>query len=82
MLVKNTVSAYFSKEHGSWVCLEKQEDGEYSHLSGFSNKYAALAKNYNLRLYGEVPLPEFLREEKPQPKGLWDQYGMPSFLSE
>jgi len=82
MLVKNTVTAYFSFEKNSWVCMEKQPDGEYSHLSGFPNKYAALAKDYNLKLYSEVPLPKFLREEEPKPKGLWDRYGMPSFLSE
>lgn len=76
------ITAYFSRELGSWVRLEPCEDGEFSHVSGFPNKYAAIAGNRYVKLYSEPPLPSFLVEEKEVEKGLWDRNGMPSFLSE
>lgn len=75
------VSVYFSKEHNSWVRMERQVDGEFCHLSGFSNEYEALAGKY-VPLYSEPALPDFLVETKSKPVGLFDKYGMPSFLSE
>jgi len=76
------VSAYYSREYGSWVRLEPCADGEYSHLAGFPNKYAAIAGKANIKLYSEPPLPSFLVEEKQENKKLWDEFGLPSFLSE
>jgi hypothetical protein len=76
------ISVYFSKRLNSWVRMERQEDGEYCHLSGFPNKYAAVENGRYSTLYGEPPLPEFLRETKPTMVGCFDKYGMPSFLSE
>jgi hypothetical protein len=76
------ITAYFSRELGSWVRLEPCVDGEFSHVSGFSNKYASIEGNHNIKLYSEPPLPSFLVEKKEVEKGLWDRNGMPSFLSE
>lgn len=76
-------TVYFSEETKSWVRSAKEIDGEWTHVSGFVSKEAALANSNYLKLYSEPPLPKFLQEEKDnRPKGLWDKYGMPSFLSE
>lgn len=53
------ISAYYSNELKSWVRLERCEDGEYCHTSGYDSKDDALGKNI-------VPyrseLPAFLME--------------------
>jgi len=39
----NRVSAYWSEELKCWVRLEKMEDGEYCHTSGYKTEKEALA---------------------------------------
>lgn len=36
------MDAYYSKELKSWVRLERQEDGEWCHTSGFESREAAM----------------------------------------
>lgn len=52
------LDAYFSYETQSWVRLEKQEDGEYCHTSGFPTRIHAILGTY--KVYSEPPLPDFL----------------------
>lgn len=39
------ISAYYSTDLQSWVRMEKQEDGEYCHTSGYATEKEALAKS-------------------------------------
>lgn len=78
------IKIYWSAETKSWVRATKEADGEWTHTSGFSSEEAAILNNNYIKFYSEPPLPSFLQEENKnnRPKGLWDKYGMPSFLSE
>ncbi len=60
MKINNNVGTYFSKEFQSWVRLEKQEDGEYSILSGYPTAIHALLNTFEV--YSEQPLPKFLMD--------------------
>lgn len=59
--IEPNVSAYFSSESQSWVRMEKQEDGEFSHLSGFPTYLCALLNTF--KVYREPPMPSFLTED-------------------
>jgi len=59
--IQPNVEAYFSKDSQSWVRMEKCEDGEYSHLSGYPTRMCALLNCFEA--YSEKPLPRFLTEE-------------------
>jgi len=54
------ISAYFSTNLGCWVRLERCEDGEYCHTSGYETREAALGK-INVPYKGS-DLPQFLME--------------------
>jgi hypothetical protein len=41
--------------------MEKQEDGEFSHLSGFPTYLCALLNTF--KVYIEPPMPSFLTED-------------------
>jgi len=41
---KTMISAYYSNELKSWVRLERCEDGEYCHTSGYGTRDEALGK--------------------------------------
>jgi hypothetical protein len=43
--MSSNISAYYSNELKSWVRLERCEDGEYCHTSGYATKEEAL-NNY------------------------------------
>lgn len=64
-------SAYWSESTKSWVRMERQEDGEWCHTSGFGSIQAALTfdmdrfKDRSSRvkpLFGAAGLPSFLEE--------------------
>lgn len=38
----NTVEAYFSVEHSSWVRVEKTPNGKYKHTSGYESEQDAI----------------------------------------
>lgn len=40
------IDAYYSNELKSWVRLERCEDGEYSHTSGYESRDEALGKMF------------------------------------
>lgn len=62
-------SAYYSLELKSWVRLERQEDGEYCHTSGFGSRDAAL----------KFDMGRF-RDRSSKPKPMFGPSGLPSFL--
>lgn len=62
-------TAYYSEETKSWVRLERQEDGEYCHTSGFGSERAALEFK-----------PEKFRGRSGRKKPLFGASGLPSFL--
>lgn len=74
-------SAYYSEQSKSWVRMERQEDGEWCHTSGYGSERAALEfdecrfqdrSSRKKPLFGASGLPSFLEEtspEKPQRKG-------------
>lgn len=62
-------SAYYSENLKSWVRLERQVDGEYSHTSGFGSERAALG--FDMERYDD-------RSKRLKP--LFGQSGLPSFL--
>lgn len=62
-------SAYYSEELKSWVRMERQEDGEYCHTSGFGSERAAL----------ECDFPGF-KDRSARKKPLFGPCGLPSFL--
>jgi hypothetical protein len=41
--MRRIVDAYYSNELKSWVRLERQEDGEWCHTSGYSSREDALS---------------------------------------
>lgn len=49
-------NVYYSESLKSWVRLERQEDGEYCHTSGFSTEEEA---KYKVPLFSNNP-PEWL----------------------
>jgi hypothetical protein len=55
------VFAYFSHETKAWVRLEKLEDNEYCHSSGYPSRLCALLGS--LDSYSEPPLRSFLLPE-------------------
>lgn len=59
------ISAYWSNDLG-WVRLEKCEDGEYCHTSGYLTRDSAMGLETNSSidsLWDENGLPSFLREK-------------------
>jgi hypothetical protein len=63
--------AYYSESIGSWVRMERQEDGEWCHTSGFGSREAALA--FDMGRFVD-------RSAKGKP--LFGPSGLPSFLEE
>ena len=64
--------AYYSEDLKSWVRMERQEDGEYCHTSGFGSRAAAMEfdmtrfvdrSSSRKPLFGPSGLPSFLEEE-------------------
>jgi hypothetical protein len=55
------MDAYYSKELKSWVRLERQEDGEWCHTSGYESREAAIGKIPEGRPVSEMP--SFLVED-------------------
>lgn len=41
--MRKIIDAYYSNDLQSWVRLERQEDGEWCHTSGYASREAALA---------------------------------------
>ena len=64
-------TAYYSDDSKSWVRLERQEDGEYCHTSGFGSERAAL----------EFDMTRF-RDRSAKAKPMFGPCGLPSFLEE
>lgn len=64
-------TAYYSEELKSWVRLERQEDGEYCHTSGFGSERAAL--DFDMCRFED-------RSCKKKP--LFGPSGIPSFLEQ
>lgn len=64
-------TAYYSESLGSWVRMERQEDGEYCHTSGFGSREAAM----------EFDMGRFV-DRSAQTKPLFGPSGLPSFLEE
>lgn len=62
-------TAYYSEDLKSWVRLERQEDGEYCHTSGFGSEKAALE-------FDASRFPDRSNKKKP----LFGASGLPSFL--
>lgn len=69
-------SAYYSQESKSWVRMERQEDGEWCHTSGFGSATAALTfddsrfqdrSSKTKPLFGPSGLPSFLEEPSEEP---------------
>jgi hypothetical protein len=56
--MKNT-TAYWSDSLGSWVRLERCEDGEYCHTSGYETREQALGQT----LYEAPAMPSFLAHD-------------------
>jgi len=57
------MSAYYSSELKCWVRMEKQEDGEYCHTSGFDSYDAAMGIDFNkmnVPLWDTNGMPTFL----------------------
>jgi hypothetical protein len=61
--------AYYSERLGSWVRMERQEDGEWCHTSGFGSRQAALLVDTSM----------FVDRSK-NTKPLFGPSGLPSFL--
>lgn len=66
-------SAYWSESAKSWVRMERQEDGEWCHTSGFGSIQAALTfdmcrfedRSSKLKpLFGASGIPSFLEDEE------------------
>lgn len=64
-------TAYYSDESKSWVRMERQEDGEWCHTSGFGSMRAAM----------EFDMGRF-QDRSAQKKPLFGPSGLPSFLEE
>lgn len=64
-------SAYYSEHLNSWVRLERQEDGEYCHTSGFGSRDAAL--EFNMGRF---------KDRSGKTKPLFGASGIPSFLED
>lgn len=64
-------SAYYSEQLKSWVRLERQEDGEYCHTSGFGSRDAALEFNMDR-----------FKDRSSKKKPLFGASGIPSFLED
>lgn len=69
-------TAYYSESLKSWVRMERQEDGEWCHTSGFGSMQAAMtfdAGRFVDRsaakkpLFGSSGLPSFLEEAEAAP---------------
>ena len=58
LTIPKNVFAYFSNETKTWVRLEKLEDNEYCHSSGYPSRLCALLDSYDS--YSEPPLRSFL----------------------
>jgi len=54
------ISAYYSNDLKCWVRLERCEDGEYCHTSGYETKNEALGK---INVPYREELPEWLTEK-------------------
>lgn len=52
--------AYYSEELKSWVRMEREVDGEWSHTSGFETKDKALG---HIQKFDRNKMPSFLTEE-------------------
>ena len=63
--------AYYSESLKSWVRMERQEDGEWCHTSGFGSREAALS--FDMGRFAD-------RSAKGKP--LFGPSGLPSFLEE
>lgn len=70
-------SAYWSEQSKSWVRMERQEDGEWCHTSGFGSIQAALTfdmdrfhdrSSKKKPLFGASGIPSFLEEDEEEPK--------------
>ena len=61
LTIPKNVFAYFSHETKAWVRLEKLEDNEYCHSSGYPSRLCALLGS--LDSYSEPPLRSFLLPE-------------------
>jgi hypothetical protein len=62
-------SAYYSEGSKSWVRMERQEDGEWCHTSGFGSENAALKCDFSS-----------FEDRSATRKPLFGQSGLPSFL--
>jgi len=62
-------SAYYSEGSKSWVRMERQEDGEWCHTSGYGSERAALACEF-----------EGFTDRSAAKKPLFGESGLPSFL--
>lgn len=61
--------AYYSDRLGSWVRMERQEDGEWCHTSGFGSRTAALETDFSMFV-----------DRSAKKKPLFGACGLPSFL--
>jgi hypothetical protein len=64
-------SAYFSEELKCWVRLERHEDGEWTHTSGFGSIQAALTFDMDR-----------FKDRSGKTKPLFGPSGIPSFLED
>lgn len=64
-------TAYYSESLKSWVRMERQEDGEWCHTSGFGSMRAAM----------EFDMGRF-QDRSASTKPLFGPSGIPSFLEE
>lgn len=64
-------SAYWSESTKSWVRMERQEDGEWCHTSGFGSIQAALTFDMDR-----------FKDRSSRVKPLFGASGLPSFLEE
>jgi hypothetical protein len=47
--MRRIVNAYYSNDLGCWVRLERQEDGEWCHTSGYESREEALGLHHAAR---------------------------------
>jgi len=62
-------SAYYSEGSKSWVRMERQEDGEWCHTSGYGSERAALECDFSS-----------FEDRSAKKKPLFGPCGIPSFL--
>jgi hypothetical protein len=60
--------AYYSNDLKCWVRLERCEDGEYCHTSGYASRDEALGK---IIVPCESVLPSFLTESNDEKRRSW-----------